>query len=138
MSEEINQEILEELRKIRTIGRRMCYLIVVFIIVGAVPPFQYGWSHGAVSWEQVTSAMRRQDFSTALSMAQELVRQQPDYYYGHSYLGAVYLAMNDVTNAEAEYSRACQLFPNEEDQKDLAAVQRRMATGGGDFKLMTK
>ena len=31
--EDINQELLVELRKIRTISRRMCYLIVVFIIV---------------------------------------------------------------------------------------------------------
>jgi cytochrome c-type biogenesis protein CcmH/NrfG len=71
-------------------------------------------------------------------MAQTLVQRQPDYYYGHSYLGAIYLAMDDVTNAHAQYLRAYQLFPNEQDEKDLAAVQKRMTNGGGDFKLMSK
>ena len=71
--------------------------------------------------------MRDQDFPAALSMAQALVARQPNYYYGHAYLGAIYLAMGDVTNAEAQYSRAYELFPNEESQKDLAAVRKRMA-----------
>ena len=138
MSEDINQEILVELRKIRTIGRRMCYLIAVFIILCAVPGFRYGLSHGSASWEQVTSAMRRQNFPAALSMAQSLVRSQPDSYYGHSYLGYIYLAMDDVTNAEVQYSRAYQLFPSEENEKNLAAVRKRMATGSRDFKLSPK
>ena len=70
-------------------------------------------------------------------MAQALVARQPDYYYGHAYLGAIYLAMGDVTNAETQYSRAYKLFPNEESQKDLAAVRKRLAVGG-DFKLLSK
>lgn len=69
-------------------------------------------------------------------MAQALVRRQPDYYYGHAYLGAIYLAMGDVTNAEMQYSWADKLFPNEENDKDLAAVRKRMA--GGGFDLMSK
>jgi cytochrome c-type biogenesis protein CcmH/NrfG len=138
MSEDINQEILVELRKIRTISRRMCYLIVVFIIVCAVPVFKHGGAHGAPSWDEVTSAMRQQNFSTALSMAQALVRQQPDYYYGHAYLGTIYVAMDDVTNAEAQYLRAYQLYPSEEAEKNLAAIRKRMVAGGGDFKLMSK
>ena len=113
----------------------MCYLIVVFIIVCAIPVFQQGRSHGGDSWEQVTSATRRQDFPAALSMARSLVRQQPAYSYGHAWLGAIYLAMDDVTN-EAEYSRAYQLFPGEEYEKDLAAVRKRMAAGAS-FKLQS-
>jgi cytochrome c-type biogenesis protein CcmH/NrfG len=136
MSEDINPEILVELRKIRTISRRMCYLIVIFIIVCAIPFFQQGRSHGRDSWEQVESAMRRQDFPAALSMARSLVLQQPDYSYGHAWLGAIYLAMDDVTNSEAEYSRAYQLFPGEEYEKDLAAVGKRMAAGAS-FKLLS-
>jgi hypothetical protein len=34
-------------------------------------------------------------------------------------------------------SRAYELFPIEESEKDLAAVRKRMAAGGG-FKLLTK
>jgi hypothetical protein len=75
MSEDINQEILAELRKIRTISRRMCGLIVVFIVVCGIPIFQQGCSHGGDSWELVTSAMRQQNFPVALSLAKSLVRQ---------------------------------------------------------------
>ncbi len=133
MSEDTNQEILTELRKLK----RIFYAVLVVFILMAIPSFYYGFTHDStVSWEQVNTAMRCEDFPAALSMAQSLVRQQPDYYYGHSYLGAIYLAMDDVTNAEREYSRACQLFPNEEDQKDLAAVQKRMAAGAG-FNLQS-
>jgi cytochrome c-type biogenesis protein CcmH/NrfG len=137
MSEDSNHEILVELRKLK----RIFYAILVFIILGSIPAFYAGFTRGysqADSWERVTTAMRRQDFAAALSLAQSLVRQQPDYSYGHAWLGAIYLAMDDVTNSEAQYSRACQLFPSEEYEKDLAAVRKRMTNRGGDFKLMSK
>jgi tetratricopeptide (TPR) repeat protein len=137
MSEDINQEILAELRKLK----RVFYLILVFIIVGAVPAFYQdlsrGFSQAAPSWERVRTAMGRQDFPAALSMAEALVASQPNYYYGHAYLGAIYLATGDVKNAEAQYSRAHELFPSEENEKDLAAVRKRVAAGG-DFKLLIK
>lgn len=136
MSEDINREILVELRKLK----RVFYLILVFIIIGSVPAFYAGFTRGLSktdSWDQVTTAMRRQDFPKALSMGQALVDGQPSYYYGHAYLGAIYLAMGDITNAEAQYFRAYELFPNEESEKDLAAVRKRKAAGG-DFKLLTK
>ena len=136
MSEDINQEILNELRKLK----RVFYVILVFVILGSVPAFYAGFTRGlskANSWDQVMTAMRRQDFPKALSMGQALVASQPNYYYGHAFLGAIYLAMGDITNAEAQYSRAYELFPNEESDKDLAAVRKRKAAGG-EFKLLTK
>jgi tetratricopeptide (TPR) repeat protein len=136
MSEDINQEILAELRRIRTFIRRMCYAIVVLIILASVPAFQQGWRAGSPSWEQVRSLMSRQDFPVALSMAQSLVAAQPHYDYGHVYLGYVYLAMGDITNAEKQYSDACAIFPSEENQKNLAAVQKRLAAGAS-FRLQS-
>lgn len=81
--------------------------------------------------------MSRQDFPAALSMAQSLAARQPNYYYGHSYLGYVYLAMGDVTNAETQYLQADKLFPNEENEKNLAAIRKRLAMGT-DFNLLSK
>lgn len=137
MSENNNQEILVELRKLK----RVFYAILVSIIVGVAPAFYQGvlrgFSQAAPSWERVRTAMGRQEFPAALSMAQALVARQPNYYYGHAYLGAIYLAMGNFTNSEAEYSRAYQLFPNEENEKDLAAVRKQMSAGG-DFKLLTR
>ena len=122
MSEDINREILVELRKLK----HVFYVILIFITLGSVPPFYAGFIRGlskADSWDQVTTAMRRQDFPKAVSMGQTLVASQPNYYYGHACLGAIYLAMGDVTNAEAQYLRAYELFPNEESEKDLAAFR---------------
>jgi tetratricopeptide (TPR) repeat protein len=136
MGEDINAEILAELRKLK----RVFYIILIFIIVGALPAFYAGLtrpSTSADSWERARTAMSRQDFPAALAMAQALVARQPNYYYGHTYLGFVYLAMGDVTNSEAEYSRAYELFPSEDNQKDLAAVRKRLAAGA-DFKLLSK
>jgi len=123
MSEDTNQEILAELRKLK----RIFYAMLIFFILAGITPFIAGSPRdSSVSWDRVRAAMERQNFSAALAIAQALVRQQPDYSYGHAWLGAIYLAMDDVTNSEAEYSRAYQLFPDEEYEKDLAAVRKRL------------
>ncbi len=130
MTEDINQEILAELRGVRSIGRRLFSLLLLLVIVSflAVPSSRRSRSASSVaSWESVNTAMRQQDFPKALAEAQALVTQQPNYYYGHAYLGAIYLAMGEVTNAQTHYLRAYELFPNEQSEKDLAAVRKRLA-----------
>ena len=130
MSEEIGKEIVAELRGVRSIGRRVFWLLLVFLIVsvlGSLVPRRSRFPSGVASWESVTTAMRQQDFPKALAEAESLVAQHPNYYYGQAYLGAIYLAMGDVTNAEAHYLRAYELFPNEQGEKDLAAVRKRLA-----------
>ena len=134
MSENNNQEILAELRKLKRI---FCAMLVVFIFACITPFIAEPTHDSSDSWDRVTMAMQHQNFPEAMSMSRALVHRQPAYSYGHAWLGAIYLAMGDVTNSEAEYSRAYQLFPNEEYEKDLAAVRKRMA-GGADFKLMSK
>jgi cytochrome c-type biogenesis protein CcmH/NrfG len=136
MSEDSNQEILVELRKLK----RAFYLVLIVIIVITAPAAYEGFKSGysqAESWERVRTAMSRQDFPAALSMAQVLVTSQPNYDYGHTCLGYVYLAMGDITNAETQYARAYDLFPSEENEKNLAAVRKRLATGGS-FSLLSK
>lgn len=71
--------------------------------------------------------MSRQNFPEALFIAKSLVANQPNYAYGHSYLGYVYLAMNDITNAETQYLQAEKLFPSEDNEKDLAAIRKLLA-----------
>ena len=46
-------------------------------------------------------------------------------YHAHMYLGNTYLALGDLTQAEAEYSRAYALSPSEESRKPLAAIRKR-------------
>jgi cytochrome c-type biogenesis protein CcmH/NrfG len=137
MSEDINQEILAELRKLK----RVLYALLVLIIVCTLPAFFRGFSRGvsqpAPSWRSVDSAMSQQDFPKALAEAQALVLQQPQYSYGEAYLGVIYLAMGDLTNAEIHYLRSYELFPNEDGQKDLAAIRRRLA-GQQPIRLLSK
>ena len=89
MSEDINAEILAELRKLK----RVFYIILIFIFVGSLPAFYAAFTRPSTSgdsWARVRTAMDHQDFSAALSMAQALTARQPDYYYGHAFLG-IYL-----------------------------------------------
>ena len=65
-------------------------------------------------------------------MANTLVERQPNYYYGQAYLGAIYVAVGDLTNAESHYLRAYELFPNEQAEKDLAAARKSL---GGSCQL---
>jgi hypothetical protein len=36
--------------------------------------------------------------------------------------------MGDITNSETEYLRAYELFPSEDNEKNLTAVRKRIAT----------
>src|SRR5271157_5955568 len=140
MNEDINQEILIELRKLRKLTQRMYYFFlaigITFFVIAVISQ-QSRNSSQTISWQQVRAAVDRGDCQKALSMAKALVARQPDFAYGHAYLGYVYLAMDDLTSAEAQYLRAYELFPNEDSQKDLDAVRKRLAART-DFKLMSK
>jgi Flp pilus assembly protein TadD len=116
------------------------WLLVLVLVVSVVtyPISRRSRSiSGAATWETVNTAMRQQDFRKALAEAQTLAAGEPNYYFGEAYLGAIYLAMGDVTNAEAHYLRAYELFPNEQMEKDLAAVRKRLA-GQQPMKLLSK
>jgi cytochrome c-type biogenesis protein CcmH/NrfG len=141
MSQDSNEQTLAELRRIRF----ALYFLLAVLVLGLLPAFVKGVSQGlsqgtseaAPSWERVRTAMNHQDFHAALPMAKALVERQPNYYYGQAYLGAIYLALGDVTNAEPCYARAYQLFPNEEGEKDLAAARKRLGEQQG-VKLLSK
>jgi cytochrome c-type biogenesis protein CcmH/NrfG len=79
-------------------------------------------------WDAVNAACSRLDFPQALSLAKAVVAYDTNDYYGYSYLGNIYLAMGDLTNAEAAYLRAYDLFPHEQNEKNLTAVRKRQAT----------
>jgi cytochrome c-type biogenesis protein CcmH/NrfG len=131
MNEEGNQEILAELRELKKASRRVLYLVMILVVVAVLSfpiPRRFRSSSQEISWTEVDVAMRRQDFREALAEAQALAKRQPDYYYGHAYLGVIYLAMNDVTNAEAQYSLAYDLFPTDVGFKELVAARKRLTS----------
>jgi tetratricopeptide (TPR) repeat protein len=126
MSEDINQEILKELQRARRSIQILLGVIAVVLLVAGI--FHQKPSEPGNSWKNVQTAMQQLDYSNALSLAQANVAIQPNDYYGHSYLGIIYLAMGDVTNSETEYLRAYELFPSEDNKKSLTAIRRRIAT----------
>lgn len=137
MNEDPIEHTVRELRRIRF----ALYLLLSLLVLGFLPSFLRGSSRGVSeatpSWERVRTAMSRQDFQAALSMANALVERQPNYYYGQAFLGAIYLTVGDLTNAESHYLRAYELFPNEQAEKDLAAARKRLATPQ-PIKLLSK
>lgn len=141
MSQDSNEQTLAELRRIRV----ALYFLIAVLVLGLLSAFVRGFSHGlsqgtseaSPSWDRVRTAMSEQDFHAALPLAKALVERQPNYYYGQGYLATIYLALGDVTNAESCYARAYQLFPNEEGEKDLAAVRKRLGEQEG-VNLLSK
>jgi cytochrome c-type biogenesis protein CcmH/NrfG len=149
MNEDINQQILQELRAIRRSAQWSVYLGLLALGVLAAyflfvrPQFsrsridryldarQPSQPVPADPWSDITAALDQGDNQKALSLAQGFVTRLPNYHYTHACLGSVYVAMNDFTNAEAAYVRAVELYPAEEHEKALAAVRKRLTRKGG-------
>ncbi len=147
MNQDINAEILAELRSLRRhnqFGAYFCImlmLIVVAYISWSVREGQGAWSGRPRSqsagpanvfsseevWSKISAALDEGDDQKALSIAQDFVARRPNYYYSHATLGSAYIALGDFTNAEAAYARAVDLYPEEEYEKALGAVRKRLA-----------
>ena len=79
------------------------------------------------TWADVKSAVAHFKYKQAADIAQQLIHKYPDDYYGYTYLGYIYLATGDVQNAEINYRKACELLPTEENEKILAAIEKRIS-----------
>ena len=141
MNEDINQEILSELRRMRRSSEVAVYFAIVFVVAGvgyvawlrherersSQAYYQSRSSAQTSAWQGTESALDRGDNAKALSIAQSFAARQPAYHYAHACLGSVYVAMGDFTNAEAAYARAVELYPDENHKKALAAIRKGLA-----------
>jgi cytochrome c-type biogenesis protein CcmH/NrfG len=126
MSEpDINQQILEELRKLRRNNQWGLIVGLVILFAVCVYAFYRLPSRHESPWTEVSTAMRQSDYTKALRLAQEQAALHPADYYGHEYLGNIYLAMGDSSHAEAEYVRAYELLPSEDIKAKLDAIHKR-------------
>jgi cytochrome c-type biogenesis protein CcmH/NrfG len=121
------QELLDELRRLRqtvlwsTIFAMVPLLAVMGYVVMRMPrPAKSRWS-------EVNAAMRASDYTKALNLAQPIVATQPEDFYGHQYLGRIYVDLGDTEHAESEYARAYDLWPSDEIGKELETVRKRRA-----------
>ena len=77
-------------------------------------------------WSPVSEAMRHYKYDDALILAKKIAQQHPDDYYGHEYLGYIYLQMGNLNQAELEYSRASELAPPERLKAKAEEVRKRI------------
>ncbi len=128
MDSDINQQILDELRKLRK-ANQLGMMIALGLSVALC-----AWIYSREAdnpWRDVSLAMRQSDYQKALKVAEKLATEHPSDYYAHEYLGNIYLALGDAVHAEAEYSRAYGLLPSEDMQKKLDAVRKRLGNEAG-------
>jgi tetratricopeptide (TPR) repeat protein len=77
-------------------------------------------------WYDVDQSVRRGDFDKAIQIGEKLILKTPHYPEAHRRLAGAYLAAGDVEKARRYYAEAFRLFPSEENEKSLAAMDRRM------------
>ena len=137
MNEDINREILIELRKLRQINQRMSYfaLVVLIAAIAFIGITEYKYSHSTQTssqlypWRNVDAAFDQLDYPKAISLAQAILAHDTNNNdgWGYTYLGNIYLRMGNLTNAEAAYERAYQLFPSKTHEEKVTAIQKRIA-----------
>ena len=76
-------------------------------------------------WSSVSQALQQYDYKKALQIAKQITAEHPRDYYAHEYLEYIYLEMDDLAQAESEYSRAYELSPPQSLLEKLQAVRQR-------------
>lgn len=137
MNDQINQEILNELKRQTILTKKMNTVVPIVVVIFLVActlltpyiinkfraqPQQY-----PQSWSQVRNATDTGDIDTALRIAKALTEKNPNDWYGYSYLGIIYNSMGDNINAEICFSKAYELYPTEDNKKNIEAIREVLA-----------
>jgi tetratricopeptide (TPR) repeat protein len=135
--------ILSELRKISAwadMQRKMTKWSLIFIAVFIPALIIFGvlmerrvstklesvGSEETPDWYDVDQSVRRGDFDKAIQIGEKLIVKTPLYPEAHRRLAGAYLAAGDIEKARQHYAEAFRLFPSEENEKSLAAIDRRI------------
>ena len=78
------------------------------------------------TWYDVDRNVRACDFDEAIRVGEELIKKSPQYSEGHRRLASAYLAAGKIKEARAHYAEAVRLFPSEENEKLLTAIDKRI------------
>ena len=144
-----NETILAELRKIgawadmqRKITKWsfivIAALIPAMIVFGIVMEKRFTTTMDDISshdkpekptWSDVDWKIRRVEFDEAIRLGEELIQRTPQYPEGHHRLASAYLAAGKTEQAREHYAQAFHLFPSEENEKSLIAINKRIKEG---------
>jgi tetratricopeptide (TPR) repeat protein len=137
-----NDEILAELRKISTwadlqskVTKWSLLFLVAFVavVIGSLvlmerqlkPNLDSNLSPRPADWYEVERDMRLGDFDKAIAAGEELILKTPQYPEAHERLARAYLACGNLEKAREHYAEAFRLFPSEENEKLLRAIETR-------------
>ena len=139
MNEETDKLLLDELRSINAQIKKanristvaMIVLGVFFVLFLATIPFRQ-WivahlkstSQATDSWQEARSLLDQVEDQKGKEMLERLVRKYPDYYWGHVLMGLVHQKSGNLEASEKSYARAAELFPDEDNEKTLAAIRK--------------
>jgi tetratricopeptide (TPR) repeat protein len=138
-----NDEVLVELRKIsawaeqqRKLARWSFIFVAVFVpvLIAVFIMMDRHWETTLESntapqqsdWYDVDRNVRSGDFQKATSIGEELIAKTPQSPEAHQRLARAYLACGDVEKAKEHFAEAFRLFPSEENEKLLAAIDKRI------------
>jgi tetratricopeptide (TPR) repeat protein len=84
------------------------------------------------TWTDVDWRTRRGDVDEAIKIGEELIQKTPQYPDGHHRLATAYLAAGKIQKARDHYVEAFRLFPSEENEKLLVAIDKRLKASAAD------
>jgi tetratricopeptide (TPR) repeat protein len=139
------ESILAELRKISAwadVQRKMtkwalicvAVFIPVMIVIGIVvehnvkSSFDEMMPQPTKDWYNVDGNIRTGEFDKAIQIGEELIVKTPQWPEAHRRLAGAYLAAGKIEGAKKHYAEAFRLFPSEENEKLLMAIQKRSMT----------
>jgi tetratricopeptide (TPR) repeat protein len=79
-------------------------------------------------WSDVDRNVREGDPDKAILIGEELIAKTPQYWKSHERLANAYLAAGKVDKAKEHFATAFRLFPSEENEKLLSAIEKRIKT----------
>jgi DNA-binding SARP family transcriptional activator len=77
------------------------------------------------NWCNVERDVDRGDFDNAIEIGEGLIQKTPQFPDAHRRLAGVYLAAGKIQKAREHYAEAFRLFPSEENEKLLMAIDKR-------------
>ena len=139
MNEEPENQILDELRKQTAIltkqarDNRIGMIVVAILLIGFVTTIPFHRQiisclmptpHVIDTWHEARTLDSEEKLAEAEKMVQRLIKKYPDYDYGYVLLGCWQQQFGNLNEAEANYAKAYDLFPSENNEKTLAATRK--------------
>ena len=128
VSEDPLRDLLAEIKRLRRTTQTAWVLTIALLSVFALGVFfqvRFEKPQGD-SWAKVRTLAEASKYDDALALAKKLIVKDPDNPYMQANLGNLNLAAGNLHQAEACFTRAFELLPNESNAQMLNAVRRRI------------